>query len=69
MAQSYRSRSRWRDKSDWIMHNVLNNTNGTFHLSELAGRTIARPVNLTMKSAFSKGFAEKSSPPCTLIWI
>ena len=28
----------------------------TLHLSELAGRTIAEPVILTMKSDFSKGF-------------
>ena len=28
-------------------------TEGAFHLSELAGRTIAGPVSLKMKSAFS----------------
>ena len=31
-------------------------TKSTFHLSELAGRTITGPVIVTMKSAFSKGF-------------
>ena len=31
-------------------------TKGAFHLSELAGRTIARPVGLIMKYAFSKSF-------------
>ena len=31
-------------------------TKGAFHLSELAGRTIARPVNLKIKQAFFKSF-------------
>ena len=40
-------------------------------MSELAGRTITRPVILTMKSAFSKRFDEKPFPSCTLfrIWL
>ena len=37
-------------------------TKGAFHLSELAGRTIARPVNLKMKWLFRRVFAEKPSP-------
>ena len=35
---------------------LWDDTKGAFYLSELAGRTIARPVILTMKSAFSKNF-------------
>ena len=35
---------------------LWDDTKGAFYLSELAGRTIARPVILTMKSAFSKVF-------------
>ena len=31
-------------------------TKGAFHLSALAGRTIARPVSLIMKYAFSEMF-------------
>ena len=42
---------------------------GAFHLSELAGRTIAGPVILTMKVAFSDGFAEKPFPSSTLFRI
>ena len=34
-------------------------TKGTFQKSELAGPTIAEPVILTMKQAFSKSFAEQ----------
>jgi len=37
-------------------------TKGAFHWSELAGRTIARPVNLKMKWRFPRVFAEKPSP-------
>ena len=33
---------------------------GAFHLLELAGRTIAGPVILTMNSAFSEGFCWKT---------
>ena len=45
-------------------------SSGALHLSELAGRiTIAGPVILIMKSAFSKVFAEKPSPSCTLFRI
>ena len=32
-------------------------TEGAFHLSELADRTIAGPVSLKMKSAFSSSFS------------
>ena len=35
---------------------LWDDTRGALYLSELAGRTIARPVILTMKSAFSKNF-------------
>ena len=44
-------------------------SSGALHLSELASRTIAGPVILIMKSAFSKVFAEKPSPSCTLFRI
>ena len=33
---------------------------GAFQKSEMIGRTIARPVILTMKSAFSRGFCWKT---------
>ena len=35
-------------------------TQGTIHLSELAGQTIAWPVSLKMKQAFSKSFCWKT---------
>ena len=41
---------------------LWDDTKGAFYLSELAGRTIARPVFLTMKLAFPSFFAEKPSP-------
>ena len=37
-------------------------TKGAFHLSELAGRTMAGLVRLKMKYAFSKSFCWKRSP-------
>ena len=36
---------------------------GAFHLSELAGRTIARPVSLTMKSAFQENLLKNHLLP------
>ena len=36
-------------------------TKGSFHLSELAGQAVARPVSLKMKYAFSKSFCWKTS--------
>ena len=41
-------------------------TNGAFQKSELAYRTMAGQVVLTKQQAFSKDFAEKPSPSCTL---
>ena len=35
-------------------------TKGAFHLSGLAGRTIARPVNLKIKQTFFKSFCRKT---------